>query len=203
MILTGKAPDAVAEFVAYAVIVCWFLFALVFLWRRRVARQREIRRDWTAMLGMMIQSVGYFIVWAPTMRRPLSSPLLMLPKPAEFGLAVLTVAIALGSVWLVHAAVRALGKQWAVAARLVEGHRLITEGPYRLVRNPIYTGMFGMLVATGLAMSRWPALLAAIVVFATGTYLRVRVEERLLRGQFGAEFDEYVRHVPAVIPGIW
>jgi len=31
----------------------------------------------------------------------------------------------------------------------------------------------------------------------------VRVEEQLLRGHFGGEFDEYTRRVPAVIPGIW
>jgi protein-S-isoprenylcysteine O-methyltransferase Ste14 len=63
--------------------------------------------------------------------------------------------------------------------------------------------MFGMMVATGLAVTQWPALLVAIVVFLVGTYMRVRVEERLLRGQFGAEFDDYTRRVPAVIPGIW
>jgi protein-S-isoprenylcysteine O-methyltransferase Ste14 len=63
--------------------------------------------------------------------------------------------------------------------------------------------MFGMLVATGLAVSRWSTLLVAIVIFLAGTYVRVRIEERLLRGQFGSEFDEYTRRVPAVIPGIW
>ncbi|MBO0858757.1 MAG: hypothetical protein J2P21_09870 [Chloracidobacterium sp.] len=32
---------------------------------------------------------------------------------------------------------------------MVEGHALIIEGPYRFVRHPIYTGLFGMLLATG------------------------------------------------------
>jgi protein-S-isoprenylcysteine O-methyltransferase Ste14 len=71
------------------------------------------------------------------------------------------------------------------------------------VRNPIYTGMLGMMVATGLAVTQWWALLVAIVVFLAGTYIRVRIEERLLRGQFGSAFDDYTRRVPAVIPGIW
>jgi len=39
------------------------------------------------------------------------------------------------------------------AMRVLEGHKLITLGPYNVVRNPIYTGMFGMLMATGLAIS--------------------------------------------------
>jgi protein-S-isoprenylcysteine O-methyltransferase Ste14 len=100
-------------------------------------------------------------------------------------------------------AVRTLGKQWAVAARLVEGHKLITEGPYAYVRNPIYTGMFGMLLATGLAMEHWIATIAAVVIFAAGLVIRVRTEEKLLRAAFGQEFEDYAQRVPAVIPGIY
>jgi protein-S-isoprenylcysteine O-methyltransferase Ste14 len=40
----------------------------------------------------------------------------------------------------------------------------------------------------------------AIVVFAIGTFIRVRSEEKLLRELFGSVFDEYARKVPAVIP---
>ena len=69
------------------------------------------------------------------LQRTYFSPILPMPKAAELLLAVLTVASAVFSVWLVNAAVRRLGKQWAVAARLVEGHKLITDGPYGLVRN--------------------------------------------------------------------
>jgi protein-S-isoprenylcysteine O-methyltransferase Ste14 len=85
----------------------------------------------------------------------------------------------------------------------VEGHTLIQDGPYRFVRNPIYTGMFGMLLATGLAAGRWIPLLVAIVLFAAGTCIRIRSEERLLRQAFGSEFEEYTRKVPALIPGIY
>ncbi len=76
----------------------------------------------------------------------------------------------------------------------------MTEGPYNIVRNPIYTGMFGMLLATGLAVSHWVGLVIALVVFAIGTFIRVRSEERLLREMFGHEFDAYAHEVPAVIP---
>ena len=48
-----------------------------------------------------------------------------------------------------------LGKQWALVARVPEGRKFLTEGPYARVCNPIYSGMFGMLLATGLAVSRW------------------------------------------------
>jgi protein-S-isoprenylcysteine O-methyltransferase Ste14 len=124
-------------------------------------------------------------------------------RTIEIAVGVFTVVVAAGSVWLVMCAVRTLGQQWALAARLVEGHNLITEGPYSWVRNPIYTGMFGMLLATGLAVSRWIVLPAAIVLFAIGTVIRVRSEEKLLREAFGPQFEEYTRRVPAVLPGIY
>jgi protein-S-isoprenylcysteine O-methyltransferase Ste14 len=63
--------------------------------------------------------------------------------------------------------------------------------------------MFGMLLATGLAVSYWFSLLAAIVVFFVGTIIRVRSEEKLLREQFGSEFEAYAERVPAMLPGVY
>jgi protein-S-isoprenylcysteine O-methyltransferase Ste14 len=68
------------------------------------------------------------------------------------------------------------------------------------VRNPIYTGMLGMLIATGLAVSHWIGLAAALIVFSLGTAIRISSEEKLLRETFGTEWDDYARQVPAVIP---
>ena len=79
----------------------------------------------------------------------------------------------------------------------------MTEGPYSLVRNPIYTAMFGMLLATGLVATRWPGFIVAIIIFLIGTVIRVRSEEHLLREQFGADFDGYAHRVRAFIPGIY
>lgn len=193
----------IARFVFYTIMLCWCGFAATFFVRKRPAKSKETRRDWKGMAGLLVQAAGYAIVWFRPLRREPLGPLLPMPRVTELAVAGVTIAIAIFSVWLVNSAVRFLGKQWAIAARLVEGHKLVTDGPYRLVRNPIYTGMFGMMVATGLAVTRWQGLLVAIGVFLVGTYLRVRVEEELLRGQFGSEFDEYTRRVPAVIPGVW
>jgi len=121
-------------------------------------------------------------------------------KSLEIGLAILTMILAIGSVWFCSAAIRTLGEQWSLAARVVEGHKLVTQGPYSVVRNPIYTGMFGMLLATALAVSHWIGLLFAILMFGIGTAIRVHSEEKLLREMFGIDFDDYANKVPAVIP---
>ena len=126
-----------------------------------------------------------------------------MPRITEYVVAVVTAALAGTSVWLVDAASRSLGKQWGLAARLVKEHNLVTDGPYRWVRNPIYAGMLGLLLATGLALSRWEVLLGAALVFVVGTIIRIRSEERLLQQAFGPKFEEYARRVPALIPGIY
>ena len=187
----------------YGIIVCWWVFGLTFWLRKRPPRAPEAKRDWTSLVGLLLQALAYFCIWSyPLIRKPVAPAASGAPV-LEWALAALTLALAVASAWLVNSSARRLGKQWALAARLVEGHTLIQDGPYRFVRNPIYTGMFGLLIATGLAMTRPIPLLLATVLFAAGTYIRIRTEERLLRQAFGPEFDEYARRVPALIPGIY
>lgn len=196
--------DPVTLMAFAAVMVCWLIFGLTFLLRtlqRSGPATQETHRNPRSTLGLILQTAGYALIWVFS-RRSLG-PIVPMPLALDVVVGAMAVAIAVFSVWLAAVAVRVLGKQWAIAARLVEGHKLIIEGPYSMVRNPIYTGMFGMLLATGLVATRWPAFLAAIALFLVGTVIRVRSEETLLRQQFGEEFDAYTRRVPALIPGLY
>jgi protein-S-isoprenylcysteine O-methyltransferase Ste14 len=163
--------------VFFGVIVSWIISAGIFLLRKMPPKAPERRRDRASFLGIVLQGLAYAIVWS--IRRPYFSPLFPIPRALEIVLAVATLALAAGSVWVVLAAVHTLGKQWSFAARLVEEHKLVTEGPYGLVRNPIYTGMLGMLVATGLTLSRPVGLVGALVLFGVGTFVRVRSARRV------------------------
>ena len=199
----SETPHLAARAAFYAVVACWWIFGLTFWLRKNPPRAREAKRDRASLRGLLLQAAAYGIVWFSPLQRGRFSPGTYGSPVMEWGLAVLTVVIAVVSVWLVNSAARRLGKQWALAARLVEGHTLIQDGPYRFVRNPIYTGMYGMLLATGLAAGRWIPLLAAMLLFAAGTYIRIQSEERLLRQAFGPEFEAYARKVPALIPGVY
>jgi protein-S-isoprenylcysteine O-methyltransferase len=189
------------EWTDLAVLAAWFAFGAIFLLRRRPPASPERTRDPMGTVGIVIETVGFAIVWS--LRRPLGSPLFEAPLPALAALSAFTVALAAGSVALTFWAVRTLGRQWALAARLVEGHELVTSGPYRYVRNPIYAGLLGMLLATGLAHSRPLGLVLGAVVFVAGTVVRVRAEERLLRGAFGETWEAWAGRTPALLPGIW
>ncbi len=97
-------------------------------------------------------------------------------------------------------ATRHLDKQWRFEAALSEDHELITTGPYRWLRHPIYASMLGMLLETGLAQAWWPMLIGGVVFYLIGTEIRVRSEEGLLAGRFGDEFVRFKSSTKAYIP---
>jgi protein-S-isoprenylcysteine O-methyltransferase Ste14 len=183
------------------VMLSWLIFAGVFIFRQRPETAPDQKRDRGSIPGVVLQGLSYAVVWS--IHRLLFTPIVLANKPVEITLSFLAIVSAVGSVVFVMSAVKTLGKEWSLTARLVEGHKLATEGPYRFVRHPIYTAMLGMLLATGLAISRWPALVLAMVIFFIGTAIRIRTEERLLREAFGAEFEVYKGRVSALVPGLY
>src|ERR1700751_3188054 len=115
---------------------------MTFWLRKRPPSARKTEHDPGSYLGLVLQSVAYFIVFLPPSRhmgslfnQTLGSSEWYAPVVQFFAL-----IIAAASAGLVNWAARALGKQWSLEARLVEGHDLIENGPYRFVRNPIYAG---------------------------------------------------------------
>ncbi len=188
--------------IVFGLVMCsWLAFAAVFLFRTKPKEAPERKAERDSIVGVVLQGLSYALVWS--VHRPMFSPIFRRSRTLEVAFAVITATIAFGSVWIVMSAVQVLGKEWSVKARLVEGHELVMRGPYRFIRHPIYTGMLGMLLATGLAISYWFSLLAAVVIFFIGTIIRVRSEERLLREEFGSKFEDYARRVAAMLPGVY
>ena len=196
--------DFLPTLVFAIVMVCWFVFAGVFVFRKKPPSPPDQKRERGSLIGVAVQGISFGIVWG--VRREAFTPVVSgseWSKPVALAAGMLAILAAVSSVWLVTTAVKTLGKEWSLTARLVEGHKLATSGPYSFVRHPIYAGMLGMLVATGLAISHWLALLAALIIFFIGTIIRVRSEERLLREAFGDQFENYARRVPAIVPGLY
>lgn len=183
---------------AFAVVLaCWLTFILVLAFRKKIVASPVTGRIGASHWGLLLEGLSYVMVWVLP-RKEVS--LLPMPKWLEVFWAGLAATTAIASVLLWLWALRALGNHWALVARVVKEHRLVTNGPYGLVRNPIYLSMLGMLVATGLVVTRWWVLGLATAVFLAGNSIRVRAEEQLLRASFGPEFDAYAARVPAMFP---
>ncbi|WP_217551596.1 isoprenylcysteine carboxylmethyltransferase family protein [Streptomyces sp. GbtcB6] len=116
-------------------------------------------------------------------------------------LALLGALLAVASTTLLLWARWVLGTMWASVPTVQEHHELRTDGPYRLVRHPIYTGLLGLVVGAMLAcgFGVWTAALAVAVPWLLS---RVRTEDALMAGRFGAAYDAYRAHVPALVPWI-
>jgi protein-S-isoprenylcysteine O-methyltransferase Ste14 len=181
------------------VIISWFVFAGTFLLRKKPAAAPDAKRDPRSWAGLALQGVGFGFVWA-IRRTPFDSPLIDGQFAINILLQIIAIVVVISSVWLAMAAIKELGKQWSLQARLIEGHKLVRTGVYNLVRHPIYTAMLGMLLATGLAFSHWLALLTGVLVFLIGTKIRTNFEESLLDGAFGEEFKDWKAKVPGLIP---
>ncbi len=77
--------------------------------------------------------------------------------------------------------------------------KLLTEGIYGRIRHPRYAEVLVGLLGYAL-LSNYLAAYAAVLFAAAMISILIPIEERELRIRFGAEYDEYCRHVPALIP---
>lgn len=82
--------------------------------------------------------------------------------------------------------------------RLPEGQRLVTGGPYRYVRHPMYLGVILAGIGGLLLYRTWSMLIFALLMF--GLVLRARREEQALRDLLGDEWCAYMGRVPAWLP---
>lgn len=194
MMLVNKISFAIT-------IIMWIVFTIGFLLLKRRQKQNEQKKNKLAMIGMMLEGVGFAFVF--TVRREPFTNIFQMNSSIQILLTIISGTLAIASVWLGLSAVKTLGKQWNIKAQIIEGHELITTGPYKIVRHPIYSALFGLLIVTGYSMTLLWAFIIAIVFYFIGTIFRTRVEEQLLIQHFGDQYEKYKKKVPAIIPYIY
>ncbi len=93
-----------------------------------------------------------------------------------------------------------LGPAWSLVPKADRDTGLVTTGPYRFVRHPIYLGL--ALVATGaaLAFASWPALVIVLLGIVPTFAWRAHVEEKLLSRIFGERYGVYRRRTKMIVP---
>ena len=98
-------------------------------------------------------------------------------------------------------AVRTLDRHFTWHVTIIDGHRLVTSGPYRWFRHPSYVGALVAYVAFPLALGSWVSAAIALPVLIDAFRRRVRLEEARLAAHFGSEWAAFARRVPSYWPG--
>jgi protein-S-isoprenylcysteine O-methyltransferase Ste14 len=97
---------------------------------------------------------------------------------------------------------RTLGQEFDGASgfgvRLHAGHRLVTDGPYAVVRHPMYLAVICAFWGALLLYRTWTMALYAVLML--GLVVRGRREERVLAEEYGEEWRAYYRQVPGWLP---
>jgi protein-S-isoprenylcysteine O-methyltransferase Ste14 len=94
-----------------------------------------------------------------------------------------------------------LGSNWSQTVAVKEGHELVTSGPYRYVRHPMYTG--GTVACIGSAITAGGAFVF-LLIFLTPIFVwRIGAEDELLARQFPSEFPAYKARTKRLIPFLW
>ena len=182
------------------VMVAWATFTLAFVLIKPVTppasdAPKEIAgavveksRDRRSVLGIALQSAGYFFMWLSF--RPPFPTLSLLPGAPALIVATFAVLLAFYSGFMAVWARRTLGQEWSFEARLVDAHRMVTSGPYAIVRHPIYAAMLGLWIATALAVARpWGILIGLpfmLVGIWSGFKLYGKIDDEMFRKTFSA-----------------
>jgi protein-S-isoprenylcysteine O-methyltransferase Ste14 len=176
-----------------------FLFAIALVVARaRREPERGGRRDAASIIGIVVQGVAFVVAGAPATRVTLD-PL----GTAALGAAALVALLMATALTLFVWASATMGRNWSLVARMREDHALVTGGPFALMRHPIYTALGLVVVALALALGHVVMLAVALPVYALGTGLRVRSEERLLHAMFGTAYVAYAARVKRFVPGVF
>ena len=184
-------------------IVNWLIWSLWLIWfavwNVMALRVKSVARPQSAsarFLYLVLLALAFYLLAAPGVPLPLLNDSFV---PFTTWLPWLGAALTLAGITFTFWGRVLLGGNWSGGVTLKHGHELVVDGPYRWVRHPIYTGLLVALAGTALALGEWRGLLA-LAIAAAALWRKLRLEEALMRGQFGDAYALYAERVPALIP---
>ncbi|MDQ2912721.1 MAG: isoprenylcysteine carboxylmethyltransferase family protein [Chloroflexota bacterium] len=136
------------------------------------------------------------LVWLPFLVAYFFPLPVDLPMPVRLAGLAIAIASAVFAAW----GMWSLGKSYGIRMDLFEGHRLVTGGPYRLTRHPMYLGIVSFHVGATMAMESLALLVATLVYVIPFTAIRIAAEDRVLAQGFGEEFRAFAGRVSALVP---
>jgi len=120
--------------------------------------------------------------------------------PVPIWLRWLAAAVALSLIPVLYWIFASIGNNISPTQATRQGHQLVTHGPYRWVRHPLYTAGFVMAIALVLLTGLWWCAIAMILPLAILLVFRTPIEEARLIETFGDEYRAYMKRTGRFIP---
>ena len=177
------------------VLACWLVWSIYWIANiknsKKVVEHHSGAGKYAFLLGLnfiflLVTSRGWPIVGASLFNYS--------PDVADVAaaVAVVGVAITLWSRWI-------LADNWSPDVAIKKNHKLVTNGPYALVRHPIYTGLLGLSVGTAMIQGTWVAFLG-LACGLVSCWIKLNQEEQMMLGHFGQAYKNYQSHTKRLIP---
>lgn len=146
-----------------------------------------------AALGIVFYAaLAAWLFWP----RNLAWMYLPIPTPFRWTAAVLLVP----TLTLFAAAFRALGTNYRGGVGLYRDHTLVTTGPYRQIRHPIYAAFITIMALVLLLSANWLLGVSGLLLVSSIAMARISIEERQLHERFGQVWEDYREQTGAIVP---
>jgi protein-S-isoprenylcysteine O-methyltransferase Ste14 len=189
-------------FFEHALRITWLAVILYWLWAARSAKRTEQQEPLASRLLMYwLPLLVAALLLGPgewfghSLLREQFVPHTTLVYSTGLALAIAGAALAIFSRVL-------LGRNWSATVQLKQDHELVTRGPYRWVRHPIYTGLLLLFLGNAVMVGDWRGLLAVAIVFVS-FWRKYRLEETWLAAHFGEPYRLYQARTKALIPAVF
>jgi protein-S-isoprenylcysteine O-methyltransferase Ste14 len=170
--------------------------------RRPAGRMSGRAAGWLRSAVFYFLATTGFLVFSVCFWKPL--PLNLLPG-VRLALLIAGGLIYFPGIALVLWGRLVLGKMYFVStssgAQLYADHKLVVNGPFAIVRHPMYLGLVMAALGSLFLYHTWTTL--AFAVFAPFVLRRAKREELALAAEFGEQWQDYCQQVPAFIPRPW
>jgi protein-S-isoprenylcysteine O-methyltransferase Ste14 len=174
--------------------VIWFIVT-VYLTIAALGMKRELRGHLDQSFLLLLAIIAAFLL--PRIR------ILSFVNfaPVNTVLSIIGVILCAAGMGFLVWARQTLGGNWSQTVAVKVCKELVTSGPYRFVRHPIYAGC--LLACIGSAIACGGAWIFLLILLGSLFLWRVGAEDRLMEKQFPKEYPEYKKRTKAMIPYIW
>ena len=189
----------ITTFLAYLLIACYFVM------------ERSLRKGEQA-LSLQVGSSdrgSSRLIWATGLFNILTVLLAPIFNTYHIGywdkvyMGWMGVLLMIGGITLHYWAAKTLGEFYTRTLQIIEGHHIVEQGLYSMIRHPGYLGTFIMDIGAGLAVTNWIVLLIITLTGIVSRAYRIRAEEEMLKTAFGEKYQVYLEKTWRFVPFIY